>query len=276
MVKITYVTFNYLPSGAGSSTFLTGVRKCKKSGSNLVFLTGFYEPAEGSQVGFVYRGLLTSNLDGIFNTLSFPSSYSTSPYGPDRYHDTIYKVSVVGNYLLEISGNAFGFLYKGRLDGSGSWFTIVPPFAGAVNTVCHSIMNGMIVGNYATIGSLDSFPTPAGIKAFIYNSETNTYQDIIKSNTISITAYGIWHNEGHGGYTIAGGYTSTNNILYGYLVDWNEHTGKLTHWRRYRNRNSRATHFDGITSDNHGGYNLTGIYQIGDSSTAFFINSRKN
>src|SRR6185436_5138971 len=97
---------------------------------------------------------------------------------------------------------AFGCLYEGLLDGSGIWTQILPTSdKPVINTICHSTMHNLIVGNYDTI-------LIAG-KAFIYDIEKHTYYDIIKPGAQSITAYGIWYNGGES-YTICGGYTELN------------------------------------------------------------------
>ncbi len=250
-----YYTFNYPSPTPGGNTLLTGIRGTTKN-PNIVYISGFYTcQGETCTTAFVYKGNLSGK--GKFHILSFPSSKrktvtATNLYGPNNGPKS--DIQVVGNYTTKQTGSStLGCLYEGPLDGSGKWTTLIPTSSKPVlNTIAHSTMGGLVVGNY-NIEVKQS-------KAFIYDIATQRYFKIIKPGSKSITAYGIWHNGGNS-YTICGGYSNRGPIT-GYLVDWNNKSHKLTNWRSYSFKNDPAkavvTHFDGITSDGHGGYYLTG------------------
>lgn len=300
--KRTYDTFNYPNALPGSKTLLTGIRE-NAANSDEVYITGFYEPRGDTMevVSFVYKGNIhDEENDGSWYELNYPSGpdmtvKATNLYGPDSFSVYNKKIHngcncstsnsknerkktgfrVVGNYTAVDAGTkTFGCLYEGPLNGSGQWITLLPTSDETViNTIAHSTMHGLVVGNYDTI-------LFSG-KAFIYDIEKKVYYDIIKEGSQSITAYGIWYN-GSGSYTICGGYTSLDQGVtknQGYLVDWKKH--KLSNWRSYDYGNdpvrSLVTHFDGITSDGNDGYNLTGDrLEIGSSDeVAFFANVKR-
>ena len=273
-----YYTFNYPSSVPGGNTLLTGIRGTK-SNPDKVYISGFYKYPGGMPViPFVYKGRLSGK--GTWNILNYPSSpgvtvVETNLYGPNNGRGS--DIQVVGNYTTEETGTAaIGCLYEGPLYGSGTWTTLIPTSSVPVlNTIAHSTMGGLVVGNYDT--QLDEG------KAFIY--DIKTYHDIIKPGAKSITAYGIWHNGGDC-YTICGGYSDADSIAgfeAGYLVDWNNKCQKFSNWRTYHYNNapirSLITHFDGITSDGHGGYNLTGDWLgVGEEGPelGFFCHIKKN
>lgn len=258
-----YSKFNYPNAVSGSKTLLTGIRGDRKQ----LYITGFYEPPVGNTISFLYKGNISGNI-GIFsnnsyNILNYPSSkgvtvVATNLYGPDILHRNC--IRVVGNYTtLESGKSAIGCIYEGSLDGSGTWKTLTPS-DDTLNTIVHSNSGGLAVGNYDT--QLNEG------KAFIYDIKTGKYYNIIKPRALSITAYGIWHNGGNS-YTICGGYSSVNSssgLDIAYLVDWNNETHEFTNWQDYQYNRSLVTHFNGITSDNCGGYNLTGDAVITDPS----------
>jgi hypothetical protein len=95
---------------------------------------------------------------------------------------------------------------------------------------------------------------------------------------LTITAYGIWYNGGTS-YTIAGGYSDPNFPgldQHCYLVNWDTSTQPptLSGWTTYDFDNGHTrveiSHFDGITTDNKGGYYLTGTWEGGGRLGAFF------
>lgn len=254
-----YFTLNYPSSIPGGKTLLTGIRQVTHY-SNKYYISGFYKsPDEKLVIPFVYNGRLSG--DGTWNILNYPSSegktvLETNLYGPNNGLKN--NIQVVGNYTTKETGKStIGCLYEGPLDGSGKWTTIIPNLNEPVlNTIAHSTMGGLVVGNYNTQVDLG--------KAFIYDIKQKKYYEIIKQNAKNITGYGIWQND-HDFYTICGGYSDLNAISglgSGYLVDWDNKNKKLSNWRSFNYNNdpinSIVTHFDGITSDGHGGYNLTG------------------
>ncbi|MCE5293445.1 MAG: hypothetical protein LLF94_02370 [Chlamydiales bacterium] len=275
-----YFTFNYPAGPEGGETLLTGLRGLKSDPSK-VLMSGFYKYPGGSPVvAFMYKGRLP-NQDGSFYILNYPSSpgltvAETNLYGPNNGKKN--NIQVVGNYTtVEAGTTAFGCLYQGPLDGTGSWRTLVPTSAEPVlNVIAHSTMGGFVVGNYDT--QLDEG------KAFIYDIKNDLYYDITHPNAKSITAYGIWHNGGHC-YTICGGFSDVDSIEgfeTGYLIDWDSKNKKLCNFRTYYYNNDKthaiASHFDGITSDGKGGFNLTGVaIALGDEApeVGFFAHVKK-
>ena len=263
-----YNTFN---NPQAYQTIITGVRHAdenKYKNTDNVLITGFYKPtANGQQVGYIYKGTIKDSNCGEFHSLEFPNSYTTSPYGPDRISKNI--VNIVGNYTMSMEGNSNGFFYSGTIDGVGEWLSIVPPFENATNTICHSVMNGICVGNYAL--SLENQNQDLGIGAFIYDNNSKSYFKISKKNVQSITAYGIWHNHDNH-YTIAGGCILDNKNR-AYIVDWNSRTNEFKNFKTYRYGNADITHFDGITGVKLNEkvqkiqYNLTGDYAYVSQNT---------
>jgi hypothetical protein len=267
---MAYTIFN---NTSADSTILTGTRhgdKNKYKKSNNVYITGFYT-IKTVQTGFIYKGDPVYSQNGIFYPISFPGSYSTTPYGPDRIDD--HAVNVVGNYVQTMGGNAIGFLYTGPyFDTSiGTYVSIVPPFPGATNTIVHSVMNGVAVGNYAPDYNQLTSSTGIGINAFIFNSCNNKFCKIKFECANSVTAYGIWHNHGSH-YTIAGGYTVDGKNK-AYIVDWNSDDEIFYNFTSYRYNNSDQsliTHFDGITGVCENVYHLTGDFVVGGAPPGAF------
>jgi hypothetical protein len=275
-----YYTFNYPILVPGGKTLLTGIR----GNSSNYYITGFYKYPNNDQqpVSFLYKGQLNGN--GTWNILNYPSIdgqtvTSTNLYGPNILADDF--VRIVGNYTINQESGAFGCIYEGLLDGYGIWITLNPPSEYPVlNTIAHSNMGNFVVGNYDTTLKLG--------KAFIYDVVTGVYYDIVKKGAISITAYGIWHNGGDS-YTICGGFSDihSGNIGAAYLVDWikapllNNSTYKFSGWREYTYgclpKRSFVTHFNGITSDGCGGYNLTGdqLSSHDNTKAGFFANVKR-
>lgn len=215
-----YKTFNFPGSLPGSKTLLTGIRQTSRKN---YIITGFYEYPDSAfnTASFVFKGKL--NGSGKWYTLNYPSSPGvtvdqTNLYGPDVvcHCNGNITYNIVGNYTQVDVTSTFGALYQGLLNGEGKWTTIIPtPLStdSILNTICHSTMGGLVVGNYDT--SLIQG------KAFIYDIKTGIYTDIVKPGAISITAYGIWKNSGSKhNYTIAGGFFNVPGAEGGYLVDW--------------------------------------------------------
>jgi hypothetical protein len=279
MAERIYLKFNYPGAVFGSKTLLTGIRGTGNGNivNDTLYISGFYTSPDGAITSFLYKGDLTGR-DGSCNdinsrnnwhVLGYPSAPGRSVIATSLYGPAILKhgnVRVVGNYTTEESnGSAFGCMYEGPLDGSGIWTTLVPQFGTdpTLNVIAHSTHGDLVVGNYDT-------ELYQG-KAFIYDIRTGTYYDISKPKQCpskvgikSITAYGVWHNDG-ANYTICGGFTRldpSTGLDSAYLIDWNNKTHTFSNWRSYNynndNKTAAVTHFDGITTDGHDGYNLTG------------------
>lgn len=253
-----YLVLNY-PSQ--TKTFLTGI---KQDLNGVYYITGFIDDAsninahdskiikfnkEPAYTTFIYKGSLSgisiSNKSN-WHILKFPLSNNTNLYGPAILDND--NVRAVGNYSKE-NNIMLGCLYEGKLDGSGKWKTINP--TNSIQTICHSTMGNLVVGNYLT----SDIPNA---KAFIYNIATNKYINIIKTGSLSITAYGIWRNSKHH-YTICGGFSNriSSGLHIAYLTDFHSKRNEFTNWTSYRYNNSKdiITHFEGISYVN-GKYSL--------------------
>lgn len=289
-----YLTLNYPAMTPGGKTLLTGIR----GHDRVTYISGFYEPPEPNSIpiSFIYKGNVRGQ--GTWNVLTYPSIIGrtvtgTFLYGPDIVNSEVNnqrsdicgsvcggnsdEIKVVGNYTTAETGSfQLGALYQGSLNGLGRWTTLIPTLPGTViNTIAHSTMGNIVVGNYEVEAS--NAEGKLG-KAFIYDIRTKAYYDIIKPGAKSITAYGVWHN-GDNSYTICGGYSDldpVSGIDTGYLVDWDNGTHTFSNWQSYSYNNDRErsiiTHFDGISSDGCDGYNLTGDkVTVGDlTPSAFF------
>lgn len=282
-----YITFNYpFSNEEGGKTLLTGIRgvKCNK---HKVYICGFYEPPNSNSnnekiSSFVYKGKITKYpKNKNWYIFDYPSDIgrtvtATNLYGPNNGKRKG-CIQVVGNYITQENGNfAIGCLYQGPLNGSGKWTTLIPKFKDSdevvINTIAHSTMGGLVVGNYDT-------QINEG-KAFIYDIKRKIYHKIENKyyNILSITAYGIWHNC-DGTYSICGGYFSVPGLEKAYLVDWDNDKFEFKNWRTYQYNNNKSiiTHFDGITSNGRGGYNLTGdqISRDSNEQLGFFAKVKK-
>lgn len=240
-----------------TATFVTGIRKI--NGSSDVYISAI-APSTTASLGLVYAGPL-NGIGGQWYQLNYPAPagvtvQSTNLYGPNN-GDTSGTINVVGSYnSVESGATSFGLLYQGALtDGNNpnNWTVLMPP--SAISTIAHSNMGELVAGNYNISND------PAG-KAFVYNIKTHEYHQISKpGGALSVTIYGIWHNGGTS-YTIAGGYSNLNaqGLDIGYVADYDLATDTVSHWTDYSYNNlpidSVVSHFEGITSDGRGGYNL--------------------
>jgi hypothetical protein len=136
-------------------------------------------------------------------------------------------------------------------------------------------MGGLVVGNFDT-------DLVTG-RAFVYDIDANSWVELKKPGAISITAYGIWYNGGTS-YTITGGYSDPGFPgldQHGYLVNWDTATQPPTvsGWTNYDFDNGHTrveiSHFDGITTDNQGGFYLTGTWEGEAHVGGFFAHFRR-
>jgi hypothetical protein len=282
----------------GDNDIATGVRGT--TGGNVI-VTGSQVNADGTTKPFLYEGPLTSAAKGVTAlTPPFPGFHTGTLYGPDTntYNpDTILagQVRAVGSYRTSPNNGVLnhGMIYLGPVNGPGGhWTTIdVPPdgskTAGhlracpmtrpgcfVMDTIAHSTMGNLVVGNY------DLSPSAHGVitaNAFIYNMSTHLWTLLRLGGSMSsaTTLYGIWQNGGPGSpnYTLAGGSSAHGSSLgtqRAFLMNYNERTGVFGKPRFYSYGNAPAlvTHFDGITKVR-GGFNVVAVSSAQPSSMAF-------
>ena len=287
-----YFTFNYRGRTEGK-TLLTGIRKQDCT----LYITGFYEPSSSS-VSYIYKEESTSSLaisflyigtlkqakknEGTWIDLSFHGK-NTNLYGPN-YVPERELIQTVGNYFTGTNDSVLlGCLYQTLYESNnqkqkdknqeeqtkGKWTIIVPPFGNStLNTICHSVNGGLVVGNYDTTENSNIS------KAFIYDIYTSNYYDIVIPNMqiLSISAYGIILKNKEKEkkiYTICGGYIErVEEGSKAYMVDFDLKKKRFTNFRSFSypiktqaNKPSFVTHFDGISYDEKKDkYYLTGDY----------------
>lgn len=254
---------------------VTGIRRDAGDG-NPVVITGGYSPRAGAKLqGMLYRGTLSpTDTTGYVSLVpTFPGQTVTTSnfYGPNT---SLFNpemgagnIRVVGSYRYNGGPKGdLGLMYQGALDGSGTWTQIVVPndVAGGTvaNTLCHSTMGDLVVGNYDLAGQ------PASGNGFVYNVRTRTYTALSVGNLV--TAYGIWQNGGSGSssYTITGGYVADGDMNTGFLLNYDSETGAVTDLTSlsYRGEAGIVSHFEGITGVP-GGFSLVGMYLAGRGSS---------
>lgn len=181
-------------------------------------------------------------------------------------------IQIVGSYKYAESATPNlnnGLMYVGSVDGTGgSWTTInVPsgPSTGTVaNTIPHSVMGQLVVGNYDLVG------VPGSGNAFLYNTTTGTYTIFDLGGVQNLTsAYGIWQNS-EDSYTIVGG-SQNLGINQAYIVDYTLSTGTFGTPTYFSPRGEGVdlfSHFEGISGLGDGRYSLVGMtVQSGSDTT---------
>ena len=145
-----------------------------------------------------------------------------------------------------------------------------------MDTIAHSTMGDLVVGNY------DLNPGVRGgvisANAFIYNMTSHRWTLLRLGGSLSsnTTLYGIWQDGGpkSPAYTLAGGSSAHGSSPRGnqraFLMSYNERTGAFGKPRYYNYGNAprAVTHFDGITAVP-GGFNLVTISSAQAASLAF-------
>jgi hypothetical protein len=263
---------------------ITGIRSDSSSTDAVVITSSVV--LNGITYGGLYQGSLAAAAAAPLSqwktlTPVFAGEDVTSAtfYGPNtsRFDPSLGagNVRAVGSYKFGGGlGSALdhGMMYAGPVTGGGTWTKLdAKPLVTAgdtlKNTIAHSNMGSLVVGNYDT-------SLVAG-KAFIYNIADNAWIDLNPFGSKSVTAYGIWQNGGSASttYTIAGGYSDLNDkgLDNGYLLDYDTSTG-VGDLRGFTFDNapisSLISHFDGITGTADG-YHLTGDFLKGSSAGAF-------
>lgn len=224
----------------------------------------------------------TTNWNILTPVIAGQTITSSSLYGPNtaRYDSSLApgEIIAVGSYKYTDGASGpnadHGLLFQGTAEGVGTWTQIdandlVGEGDTLINTIAHSNMNGLVVGNYDT--------DLAEGQAFLYNISANTWTNINPAGSASVTAYGIWHHGGDSSlYTIAGGYSDLNSggLDEGYLVTYDLDTGVFSNFTSFNYMNqpieSVISHFDGITGVN-GGFALTGDQlSVGNGVSGFY------
>jgi hypothetical protein len=238
----------------GADQFVTGVRGL--SGSDVV-LTGT-SIVNGVQNAMLYVGPISPTASGGMHALTpvFPGQSVTGAtfYGPDTplFNPAIGRgnVRAVGSYTYSQSGTRnHGMLYEGPPSGGGTWTQIDVPSSlvggkTVENTIAHSTMGDLVVGNYDLQG------VPASANAFIYDIAKKTWTLFDIGGTANLTtAYGIWQAGGNS-YIIVGGGRDGMGLNKGLVVHYDSATGVFSNAKFYSAMNHPAlvTHFEGITA----------------------------
>jgi hypothetical protein len=248
---------------------VTGVRGW--TGSQVVLTGTVVSEVNGDKVetAMIYCGdLAPTDPAGIFqlepDLIEGPTTNSTF-YGPDTW---VFnpdlgegKIRAVGTCTFD-KGEArnHGMVYQGTPDGNGGWSLLDIPekVAGGVvwNTVPHSTMGDLIVGNYDLEGEAGS------ANAFIHHQARSLWQRVALDGLQLVTFYGVWQNgKGSTSYTICGGAKDGLGINQGLLVDYDAATGAFSNKRLYRNPDEALviTHFEGVTLAANGAYHLAAM-----------------
>ena len=274
----------YIPI-TDTSIIVTGVRS-DSSSSDSVVISASKTTTGSDTVAALYEGSLagaasTASWYSLNPTFAGQTVNSSTFYGPNTslYDPSLGagNVRVVGSYKYSEStsgSNAdHGMMYQGAVTGGGTWTqldaTPLVTNGSLINTIAHSTMGSLVVGNYDTSLSTGH--------AFIYNVANQTWLNLNPANSASVTAYGIWQNGGSSStsYTIAGGFSDLNSggIDEGYLVNYDSASNSFSNFKAYNFNNqpisSLISHFDGITATSNG-FNLTGDYLAGGTNGAFF------
>ena len=242
---------------------VTGVRASDASGNMII--------AGGTGTSpFFYSGPLpsstnpgntyTSNLVPIINGNAITGT--STFYGPNTpYYDSSIgagNVLAVGSYKETLSSTyQNGMMYLGPITGSTSssnWTSIkvTESVAGQAvgDTIPHSTMGNLVVGNYNTA-------VPSSGQGFIYNISAQSYKKLSFGDVTS--AFGIWQNGGSTSslYTIVGGYTLLGGDSQigskgqlGYIVNYNASTDAFSNFTELSLNNDRSifTHVEGIAA----------------------------
>ena len=240
------------------------------AGGSNVLLACSYTPEDASAPqGMWWLGNLATNTgtaSKVNPMIGNQTVTSALYYGPDTFEFNpslgAGNIRIVGSYQYTGSTqDNNGVLYTGPLNGvGGTWTQInVPdaPTGGTVaNTIPHSVMGSIAVGNYnLLVGGSARLGN-----AFLYNIATQqwTIFDAPFGGTDKVTsAYGIWQNGiGSTSYTIAGGSAADGDVNKAFLIDYDSGTGLFTNLTYFTD--GGLTHFEGVTGTPTG-YNVVGI-----------------
>lgn len=241
---------------------VTGVRGVTTSSTNLdVVYTG---NGPGGQ-GLLYVGnLFGGGTTNVLNAFGGTNTTNTLLYGPDTpaFNPSIGagNIRAVGTYNgTGTSNQLFGALYTGPAGGGGTWLNIQVPDAVAggtvYNTIPHSVMGDLVVGNFNIVGSNAS---PGS--GFIYNLASNAYSTINLPGGRITSLYGVWQNgTGSSSYTLIGGTAEPAGLTKALIVNYDSLTGSFTNLTEFVISPGAATsHFEGVTAAD-GGFNVVGM-----------------
>jgi hypothetical protein len=248
---------------------VTGVRGW--SGSQVVLTGTSVTQVDGAPAttAMIYCGdLVPTDPAGIFTLqpqlYEGPTTGSTF-YGPDTW---VFNPDLGEGTIRAVGTCTFdkgvarnhGMIYQGTPDGNGGWSLLDIPekiAGGAVwNTVPHSTMGDLIVGNYDLEGE------PGSANAFVHHQTRSLWQRVALEGLEIVTFYGVWQNgKGSTRYTICGGAKDGLGINQGLLVDYDAGTGAFSNRRLYRNPDNALviTHFEGITLGEDGAFYLAAM-----------------
>lgn len=199
-------------------------------------------------------------LDGQTVTSSLYYGPNTAFANPALGSGTI---QIVGSYMYSESTTPNlnnGVLYTGPVNGSGgTWTQLNVPSnltSGTVaNTIPHSVMGELVVGNYDLAGVAGSG------NAFLYNTTSGSYTIFNLGGTQNLTsAYGVWQNSADS-YTIVGG-SQIGGINKAFIMDYVLSTGSFGTPTFFAPRGEEVTiysHFEGISGLGGDRYSLIGM-----------------
>lgn len=274
--SVTYTTI-FPPN-----SLVTGIRRDVGPDGRVLITAGRVSVEDAPVHALIYIGPLTPMDDAGYRTLLpvFPGQTVTSStfYGPNTalFNPELGagNLRAVGSYSSQADGGEqHGMMYEGDPDGTGTWTQIDMPddlAGGSVgNTILHSTMGEIVVGNYDMSGKVLS-----SVNAFLYNTTTGAYTALnIGAMT---TAYGVWQNGGSGSssYTIAGGCKHDGGLNKGFLLDYDAATCAITNLTFYSFDNVPGflTHFEAI-SGIPGGYSMAATSKSGASFATIVRNA---
>lgn len=249
----------------GPNQLVTGVRGW--TGSDVV-LTGSGASSD-PPTALIYVGPLSpTDSAGIYlltpGILGRTATNSTF-YGPDTFLFNPElgegNIRAVGSYQYAESGDVrnCGMVYHGPPQGGGAWYPLDVPSSEVGgetvwNTIPHSTMGTLVVGNYDLLGVRLSG------NAFIFDIATQHWTLFDIPGCTLTTAYGIWQNGiGSTHYTIVGGTRDGHGLNKGLVINYDSATRTFSKMKLYSylDQPQLVTHFEGIVATPKG-FNLAG------------------
>ena len=124
------------------------------------------------------------------------------------------------------------------------------------NTVPHSVMGDLVVGNFNNAGSNANIPG----SGFIYNMVSSNYSMVNLPGGRITTLYGVWQNGiGSSSYTMIGGTAEPLGLTKALIVNYDSVSTIFSSLTEYVITNGAdVSHFEGITGVD-GGFNVGGM-----------------